>query len=146
MRPTQSPQYCLRCKTIELAMLPESTEEATFYECPGCHRHFALISGRGLCERWLGPLSLVLYGIIFERRPQDASRRIAELFLAQSRREEIVWMRAEIAQEIEQPTQNVCDIHDLRQKEEDVRAFLRLVVDYWDEALKSQPGVGEGRA
>jgi len=56
--------------------------------------------------------------------------RIAEDFLAQ-RAGEIPLMIEEITQELQKPTQNVRDILDLRQNEEDVRAFLQLVVDYW---------------
>jgi len=88
----------------------------------------------------------VLYGVIFERHPQDAYQRVAELFLAQRTREEISRMMEEIAQELEEPTQNVCDILELRQKEEDVRGFLRLVVEHWTEALKSRSAIGEERA
>jgi hypothetical protein len=43
-------------------------------------------------------------------------------------------MIEEIEQELEKPTQKVRDILDLPHNEEDLRKFLRLVVDYWKSA------------
>jgi transposase-like protein len=123
-------QNCLRCETVKLRVIPTSTQEITFYECPSCSRHFAQKLGQGLCDRWLSPIGLVLYGIVFERYPQDAFQRIAEQFLEQ-RADDIPSLIEEITQELQKPTQNVCDILDLQQNEQDVRAFLQLVVDYW---------------
>lgn len=130
MKNARSRQNCLRCETVKLRVIPQSTQEITFYECPSCSRHFAQKLGHGLCDRWLSPISLVLYGIISERYPQDAYQRIAEQFLEQ-RVGDIPSLIEEIAQELQKPTQNVCDIFDLQQNEQDVRAFLQLVVDYW---------------
>lgn len=130
MKIAQSQQNCLRCETVKLIVLHDSSKEITFYECPNCSRHFAQKLGQGLCDRWLSPISLVLYGVIFERQPQDAYQRIAELFLKQ-RADDIPFFIEEITQELQKPTQNVCDILGLQQNEQDVRAFLQLVVDYW---------------
>jgi hypothetical protein len=84
--------------------------------------------------------------VIFERQLQTAAQRIADLLLAQRGGVEIDRMKAEIAQELAEPTQNVCDILDLEQKEEDMRAFLRMVVDHWEEALEGMPTIGGDRA
>ena len=130
MNIAQSQQNCLRCETVELRVIPKSIQQITFYECPSCSRHFAQKLGPGICDRWLNPLSLVLYGIIFERYPQGAYQRIAEQFLEQ-RAGDIPLLIEEITQELQKLTQNVCDILDLQQNEQDVRAFLQLVVDYW---------------
>ena len=132
---SESQQNCLRCETIKLEVLPESSKEITFYECPHCHRHFAQKPNQRLSDRWGSPISLVLYGIIFESQPQKAYQRIAENFLAQKTCD-IPLMIKEITQELQKPTQNVRDILDLRQNEEDIRDFLQLVVDYWKEKLR----------
>ncbi len=126
----------MRCETAELTTLPESDERIAFYECPSCRRHFTRRPGRALCDRWLSPLSLVLYGIQFEPRPQAVYRRIAQSFLRERSREEIVVMMKEIELELRKPTQQVRDIIDLRHEEKELRRFLRLVVDYWKEALE----------
>jgi hypothetical protein len=121
----------LRCETAELTALPESDERIALYECPSCRRHFARRPGRALCDRWLSPISLVLYGIQFEARPQEVYQRIAQSFLRERSREEIAVMTEEIELELKNPTQQVRDILDLQHEEKELRHFLRLVVDYW---------------
>lgn len=133
---TASSRFCLRCDGVELAASPDSAEDVAFYECPRCRRRFAQRPGRGLCERWPGPLGLVLYGVIFERHPPDASARVAARLLSQKPREEIRWMLAEVERELDEPTQEVRDILETGQKEEDVRAFLGGVVEHWRSALE----------
>ena len=128
-------ERCLRCGTVDLTILPESGAQHTFYECPSCHRYFARRPGRALCDRWLSPISLLLYGIQFEPRPQAAYRRVAQAFLRARSRAEIAGMLEEIELELKKPTQQVRDILDLQQEEAELRSFLRLVVDYWKEAL-----------
>jgi transposase-like protein len=124
-------KYCLRCETSQLTVLPESNDQATFYECPSCHRNFAQEPGRGLCDRWLSPISLVLYGVQLEPKPQANYQRVAQSLLHDRSREEIAWMVEEIEHELRKPTQQVRDILSLPHDEEDLRDFLRLVVDYW---------------
>jgi len=127
--------YCLRCETTPLALLPESNDQIAFYECPSCHRHFAQKSGWGLCDRWLSPISLVLYGVQFEPKPQAHYQSVAQSLLHDRSREEIVRMIDEIERELKKPTQQVRDILSLPQDEEDLRHFLRLVVGYWKASL-----------
>jgi hypothetical protein len=69
---------------------------------------------------------LVLYGVIFEQRPQDSATRIAGLFANDPRRDDIV---AEIRLELREPSQSVRKILDLRASETDLREFLALVAD-----------------
>ena len=128
-------EHCLRCGTTELTARPGSNEQIAFYECPSCHRQFARRPGDALCDRWPGPLSLVLYGIQFERNPQAASQRIARSFLRERSREEVAGIMEEIERELNEPTQRVRDILDLPHDEDELRSFLRLVVEYWKWAL-----------
>jgi hypothetical protein len=130
-----STHYCLRCETIPLALLPESGDQIAFYECPSCHRHFAQKSGRGLCDRWNSPISLVLYGIQFEPKPQAHYQRVAQSLLNDRSQQEIVRMIDEIERELKKPTQQVRDILSLPQEEDDLRHFLQLVIDYWKASL-----------
>ena len=128
-------EHCLRCQTVELTILPESNDQIAFYECPSCRRHFARRPCRALCDGWLSPISLVLYGIQFELNPRAGYLRVAQTFLRERSREEIAGMIEEIERELKEPTQNVRDILDLRHGEKELRSFLRLVVDHWKEAL-----------
>lgn len=124
-----SAQYCLRCKSAELEVLPLSNERITFFQCPECQRQFAQTPGKGLAERWLGPISLVLYGTIFSECPQDRAESIAAYFRQHETPERCEWIVSEIRQELAHPTQQVRDILDQPQSEADLREFLQRVAD-----------------
>ena len=72
----QNMPFCLHCRSTELDLL-SSPPEITFYECPLCGRQFAQQPVKSLTERWRGPLSLVLYPVIFSERPQDEAVAVA---------------------------------------------------------------------
>lgn len=120
-----SENFCLRCQSLELEVLPVSSKEITFYRCPQCGREFAQQPGLSLTERWRGALSLVLYGTIFSRHPQDDAQRIADRFRRESTPQQIEWIVREIREELVHPTQRVQHIHDQPQSEEDLRELLR---------------------
>lgn len=130
-RPNAEPnEYCLICKNIELSILPDSKEEITFYECRQCYRQFSKSDGWALCYRWLHPISLMLYGVIFESRPQKAAKRIAEHFQNGKTKEDLMFIIQEVKRELDEPTQNVRDILNLHQSEADLREFLQLTITY----------------
>src|SRR5205085_403492 len=95
--------------------LPGATEDITFYECRQCSRHYSKSARRALCYRWLHPISLLLYGVIFEPQPKDAAKRIAENFQDGKTEEELKLIIQEVKRELEHPTQNVRDILDMDQ-------------------------------
>lgn len=128
-----SEMSCLRCASVKLLMLPESSQEMTFYHCPQCHRQFARRPGQALTERWLGALSLVLYSVIFSPKPQTEVNRIVAILRAQQNAESLVWIEREIRLELASPTQNVRDILDLPASEQDLREFLALMADRLNE-------------
>lgn len=132
-------QFCLRCKKVVLEVLPASDEKITFYRCPKCGREFAQVPGKSLTERWLGALSLVLYGVIFSPRPQDEARRIADMFRDERSVEVLAWIVGEIRFEIAHPTQKIQDIHGVSQSEEDLREFLTRVADILSKELEDVP-------
>jgi transposase-like protein len=114
---------CLRCDAVQLVRLPESSDEIEFFHCPSCHRPYAKRSGGSLTFRWLHPISLALYDVLFDDDPV-------------SRADEVAWkhggrMAARFASEIElelaNPTQEVRAILDNPQSEEVCREFLREV-------------------
>lgn len=121
------PETTVDCPRCGCALTPaESPASISFYECPRCGRRYARSEGESLHERWVGPLSLVLYGVIFEQRPQDAAVHIAQALADDPRRDVIV---AEIRLELREPSQSVREILDLRASEADLREFLALVAD-----------------
>jgi hypothetical protein len=81
---------------------------------------------------------LVLYPVIFEKRPQNEAERIASELYAASEpgrrsifrsfsREELRQLLSEIRLELRFPTQNVREILDLRGDEADLREYLAAV-------------------
>jgi len=137
--PTLSEPFCLRCKSVELEVLPLSGDRITFYGCPKCGRHFAQKPGRSLTERWLGPLSVVLYDRIFSKRPQDDAERIAANLRKTRTSQQIAWIISEIQEELAHPTQQVRDILDQPQAEADLREFLTMVADNLDQHEPHHP-------
>lgn len=133
---------CLRCDSTPLTALPQSNEQIAFYQCPSCLRQYAQRASRTLCDRWLSSLSIVLYGIQFEPHPQAEAERVARSLLQQKKPEEITRMMSEIEEELHEPRQQVRDILDLPQAEEEVRAFLQRVVEYWRAEIESEETSG----
>ena len=120
--------HCLRCKTVALSS-SESPPEIQFLECPSCGRRYALEIGRQLTFRWLHPVTLALYGVIFQERPIEGVGLIAQQFLKHRSPEELEWIVNEIRLELNDPTQQVRDTLDCRASEEDLRQFLQLFCD-----------------
>ncbi len=116
---------CIRC-----ASLLEPVD-SHFFRCCSCERQYAVASDNTLVDRWLSPLTIPLYSIIFSNNPQDDASRVAEQ-LNEKTPEERSSIVAEIRDELANPKQKVHLIHDLADKtvtEQDVREFLRLVAD-----------------
>jgi hypothetical protein len=120
--------HCLRCKTIELVALA-SPDGISFFECPECHRNFARKAGDALCFRWMHPISLVLYPVIFEPDPLQHCERVAAMRAQEDSVEQIRLMVQEIGLELDDPTQQVRDILDCRASEEELRKYLRCVAE-----------------
>jgi hypothetical protein len=131
------PMFCLRCGEVKLE--PMSIGEVEFMTCPRCGRRFRVTADGTLVERWLGPLSIVLYPVISDKLPQQEAERIANELYAASQpgkrsifksfsREQLHQILAEVRMELEHPAQNVRDILDLRGDEKDLREYLTSVV------------------
>jgi len=132
---------CLRCKTEVLSQLPSSPNIA-FYECPACHRHYALVPGKQLTFRWLHPISLPLYGVQFDDIPAERAETEAKMLVEQRPPAYLRLMVEEIRLELRDPTQQVRDILDCRASEEKLREFLRLFADHVDQLIADkQPDV-----
>jgi hypothetical protein len=98
-----------------------SPDSIAFYECPSCGRGWAQDPGGPLVERWGGAISLVLYSVIFDRRPQDRAeqeaRNVAHLDTER--------LLAEIELELAEPRQPVREIlPGMVATEADLREYL----------------------
>jgi len=126
---------CLRCKTVTLVELEPLDPRITFFECPDCRRHYALKPGKQLTFRWRHPISLALYGVIFDHAPTERVADAVASFLEQRPAEELEVFVREIKLELDEPTQQVRDILDCRASEQELRDFLWLFGDHLEQSL-----------
>lgn len=110
---------CLRCTEVELAPAEPFVPKIEFFDCPACHRQYARKPGQSLTFRWLHPISIALYSILFDSEPLLGLAQSPKLSEPERRR-----MIEEIELELTQPTQQVRDILDNPQTEEECRQFL----------------------
>jgi hypothetical protein len=120
-----------------LTQLP-SRADVAFYECPACGRQYCLQPGKQLTFRWLHPISLPLYGVIFEDTPTERAEADAKLFVKQKPPAYLRTMVEEIRLELRDPTQQVRDIVGCTASELNVREFLRLFADNVDQLMANK--------
>jgi hypothetical protein len=119
---------CLRCPGTELQPLP-SPKAIAFFECPTCLRGFTRHESGALTERWMGPLSIALYAVIFEEHPQSKAVRVAAQLRSQRGAADCALIAREIRTELSAPTQPVREILGMRASEHDLREFLERIAD-----------------
>jgi hypothetical protein len=123
--------HCLRCKTIGLQEA-EFHPEIRFFSCPNCGRGYALSPGKQLTFRWLHPVTMALYEVIFDENPIDRAPSVARKFAAQYSRQNLAEILKEIRLELDEPTQQVRDSLDCRASEEELRKYLRSFCEWVD--------------
>jgi hypothetical protein len=117
---------CFRCPgTLRPT---DRAESIRFLECPECGRRYAQRDGGPLTERWLSPISLALYGVMFDEHPQDPENvRLQARGMGHLDVDALV---REIRLELAEPAQPVRDIlGGMRATEADLREYLRLLAD-----------------
>ena len=114
---------CLRCKTVPLHDLP-SPEGIRFLGCPQCLRHYAKKPDRPMTFRWLHPITVALYGVIFDRNPVPRAGQVAESLASEPAEWRAALLR-EIVLELADPTQDLADTLDLAAPDAVLRDFLR---------------------
>jgi hypothetical protein len=125
---------CLRCDGVTIEPL-ESPDGIEFFRCPSCLRNYARRAGMGLTDRWMSPISLVLYAVIFETDPCSSADRVARAFLAKKTPEHLRRIVDDIRDELARPKQRVRDILKLRANEVELREYLRCVADLVEAAI-----------
>jgi len=82
-----------------------------------------------LTDRWGMPISLVLYGVIFEKKPEIKATVIAADFKARDDLD-LVEIIEDIKIELETPRQKVSSILNFEYPDEDkLRLFLKLFIE-----------------
>jgi hypothetical protein len=72
---------------------------------------------------------LLLYPVIFEEHPEQRCQEVAALFRKQESADRIKRIVQEIKLELGDPTQQVRDVLESRASEEDLRNYLRCIVE-----------------
>ncbi len=130
--------YCLRCRTVVLEQAGRSPAEGRFFECPACRRPYALHAGGRLTFRWLHPIALMLYPVMFEAEPATRAASVAARAGKEQTPEQLQETAREIRLELAEPTQQVRDILDCRASEEQLRGYLRALADHLERALSGE--------
>ena len=134
---TNTTNYCPRCHSESLVLDSDSTEAISFYYCSHCHPHFAQGHGGSLHDRWLSPISIVLYSQIFERDPQKTGEFNAQMLL-ESGPGLVSSIISEIERELAFPTQKVSEIHAFKFADEaKLRAHLKVVAKHLRDRTKA---------
>jgi hypothetical protein len=116
---------CLRCNS-ELNITSPTPKEITFYQCPQCDSHYTLHEDKSLTDRWGMPISLVLYGVIFVKRPVNSARSIAEKFALRDDID-LAFLIKNIQNELQEPTQKVSKMLNFVYPDETaMREFLKV--------------------
>lgn len=123
-------ETCPRCPGVSLIRSPDSSREIDFFECPSCRRHYARKQHGALTYRWLHPVTLALYGVIFHEDPVPHAKRIADSFAKDRRPEDLLAMVDEIELELEQPTVPVREALDNYATERKCREYLAAFVSH----------------
>jgi hypothetical protein len=137
---TDKRAMCLRCEGVELTPAGPFGHAMEFFDCPACHRRYARKPGGSLTFRWLHPISLVLYEILFDL---DGLQRPEKSAVLSKPPDELRRVVDEIDLELAHPTQPVRDILDNPQTEERCRQYLRELATIARRALRTtdeEPG------
>lgn len=119
---------CFRCTGVSLRSLPESSSEIEFLECPSCRRSYARPAGGPLTYRWLHPITVALYGVIFDEDPLPRAESAADDLCRTRSPDELRMLVREIELELKEPTHQVRDALGNRATEEKCREYLRALV------------------
>ncbi|WP_019668337.1 hypothetical protein [Eudoraea adriatica] len=120
-------EICFRCN--KPLYLTEKLEDISFYNCASCKRNYAKEPGKDLTDRWMSPLSIVLYDIIYNKeRISDETIEIVADRINTYETKQIEAIIDDINEELVNPKQKLIAILDLHGTEENARDYLKRLV------------------
>ncbi|WP_093329507.1 hypothetical protein [Thalassotalea agarivorans] len=112
-----------------MAETSEEVESVRFWSCKSCSSRYTENGEGRLHDRWLMPITLALYGVIYEKEP----RKNLEKVTADMRRKGAKFVELlidHISNELTNPKQRMSDIHQfIHADEQQLRQFLALLRD-----------------
>jgi hypothetical protein len=131
-------EICFRCKNNLVDITPDDLEGIQFFGCHGCGSHYTKNPGKQLCDRWLMPITLPLYNVIFEENPMDKLKQTM-FMLRKEKPEGLIQIVEHIKDELNEPKQNLCDTHDfVYPNEAKLREFLAAVMQNIEDKLNQE--------
>lgn len=124
---------CFRCNTAlepREVLKDERGYVISFFFCPGCGSKYAKKDNGEIHDRWMMPLSVVLYPTIFSVEPVLVASRVASHLEMYKNEGEIRRIVEHIEDELANPKQKVKEILDSAADEQELRAYLRAVMDF----------------
>ncbi len=94
--------------------------------------------GQHLTFRWLHPISLALYDVLFDHAPTKRVAEVAAAFVERLPAKEREAFVREIQLELNEPTQQVRDILDCRASEQELRDYLRRFCEHLEPSRGAQ--------
>lgn len=123
-------EKCFRCAGKLQDNTPPDVAGIKFFACMDCGAGYAKKPGQDLHDRWLMPLSVVLYAVIFEREPYLKAKSVAKYLLDQ-KNTDLLKLKEHILEEIKTPKQKVSQIHDFAYPDEvELRKYLVAVYEH----------------
>lgn len=120
---------CYRCNSKLKDVTPKDIENIHFFEYLECHSRYAQKPGQQLHDRWLMPLTLILYEVIFSENPPDHAKELLnEKGRFDVKKKDI--LISHIRGELDTPNQKISEIFDFVCNDETkLREYLRLVME-----------------
>ncbi|GAA6183039.1 hypothetical protein NBRC116595_02870 [Aliiglaciecola sp. NS0011-25] len=119
---------------------PANVTDIQFFCCLSCGCEYTLKTGGELHDRWLMPLTIVLYNVIYAQDP--LAKIDVTMDQLQTKKPEFINALAKhIEDELDAPKQKLCDIHDfVYPNEQKLRDFLREVLHRLAQLKHAQSG------
>jgi hypothetical protein len=120
---------CYRCGGKLVDVTPEDVKQIRFHSCSECHAAYTENEEGRLHDRWLMPITIPLYSVIFDKEPLLRVDQVVSDIVSRDKRFRDLLV-IEIAEELRSPRQKISDIHKFKYPDEDnLRKFLRLVLE-----------------
>ena len=119
-------KYCYRCNEELIEVILDGVKGGLFYDCLSCKSRYTSKNGQ-LHDRWLMPITLPLYGVIFSKDPLEMIDKTV-IDMNKKGSEFVKVLVSHIEEELNNPKQKLTDIHDfISPNEERLREFLKEV-------------------
>ena len=121
-------EKCYRCNSNLINVTTSDADDVEFFECTSCKSSYSKRTDGNLHDRWLMPITLPLYSVIFDKNPETRAREQAHEFL-NTDNIDIEILKTHIREELESPKQNISEILNFKYPNEDkLRKYLRCFV------------------